>query len=311
VAEPTALLIAAEAALAEQVRRLVSSTPHLTFQCLPTCQEACARLRLPGVALVLAHLPKGGDPAEVGRLLRGVAASPWPAAAVVLADEHRPEQALAFLRQGAADVLDRPLDLHRLGYLIDPRTIDPRITVEVRAAPDLWPALADPGQISQVVMNLCLNARDAMPEGGRLALEAENAVVGQAGPGPASACRSGLTKAEAERLLDWLEANGYQGRELRHEEGGTFEVRWRDEEGLPRGAVARCRRLHRLPCPYCGSTRRPYLAREMTALSRALVALGVLVWPLLPVGLLLRRDVWRCWDCRRVLGRGRRATLGR
>jgi CheY-like chemotaxis protein len=132
----------------------------------------------------------------------------------------------------------------------------------------------------------------------------------EAGPGPGSACRAGLTKAEAERLLDWLEANGYQGRELRHEEGGTFEVRWRDEEGLRGGAPVRCRRSQRLPCPHCGSTRRPYMARERTALSWVLLALGLLVWPLLPVGLLLRRDVWRCWDCHRVLGRGRRATLG-
>jgi PAS domain S-box-containing protein len=42
------------------------------------------------------------------------------------------------------------------------RTIDPRIRLEVRTAPDLWLVRADPAQLSQVLMNLCLNARDAL-----------------------------------------------------------------------------------------------------------------------------------------------------
>ncbi len=57
------------------------------------------------------------------------------------------------------------------------RTIDPRIHLEVAAAANPWTVEADPNQMSQVLMNLCLNARDAMPDGGRLRLECENVVV--------------------------------------------------------------------------------------------------------------------------------------
>jgi PAS domain S-box-containing protein len=57
------------------------------------------------------------------------------------------------------------------------RTIDPRITVEMRCPPELWPVLGDSGQISQVLMNLCLNARDAMPAGGSLVLQAANVTL--------------------------------------------------------------------------------------------------------------------------------------
>lgn len=48
------------------------------------------------------------------------------------------------------------------------------IRVEENCANDLWPVPADSTQIHQVLLNLCVNARDAMPEGGKLALGAEN-----------------------------------------------------------------------------------------------------------------------------------------
>jgi PAS domain S-box-containing protein len=57
------------------------------------------------------------------------------------------------------------------------RTIDPAITIEVNLAPNLWKVEADPSQMNQVLMNLCLNARDAMPKGGRLRLETSNGVL--------------------------------------------------------------------------------------------------------------------------------------
>ena len=55
------------------------------------------------------------------------------------------------------------------------RSIDRRVAVEFRPAADLLPVTADPVQLQQVVMNLCLNARDAMPDGGTLTVETANA----------------------------------------------------------------------------------------------------------------------------------------
>ena len=54
------------------------------------------------------------------------------------------------------------------------RTIGPEIALEVVGAAGLWPALIDPGQLENALLNLCINARDAMPEGGRITIETAN-----------------------------------------------------------------------------------------------------------------------------------------
>jgi two-component system cell cycle sensor histidine kinase/response regulator CckA len=54
------------------------------------------------------------------------------------------------------------------------RVITERISLQVTLGRDLWPIHADPGQIERVIMNLAVNARDAMPSGGKLVLKTYN-----------------------------------------------------------------------------------------------------------------------------------------
>jgi CheY-like chemotaxis protein len=54
------------------------------------------------------------------------------------------------------------------------RTVGPAIEVEVVAAPDLGNVYADASQFENALLNLCINARDAMPDGGRLVIQTSN-----------------------------------------------------------------------------------------------------------------------------------------
>ncbi|WP_066763070.1 ATP-binding protein [Sphingobium sp. CCH11-B1] len=54
------------------------------------------------------------------------------------------------------------------------RTVGPQISVETIAASGLWPALVDANQLENALLNLCINARDAMPHGGRITIETAN-----------------------------------------------------------------------------------------------------------------------------------------
>ena len=59
------------------------------------------------------------------------------------------------------------------------RLLGEDVDVHVHRPEDLWSILADQGRIEQVVMNLCVNARDAMPEGGVLSIETSNVILNE------------------------------------------------------------------------------------------------------------------------------------
>jgi PAS domain S-box-containing protein len=82
---------------------------------------------------------------------------------------------LAFSRQQM--LVSRKVDFNRLIGDMDEllrRTLGEHVEVELRLAHDLWPALADSGQVENSLLNLAINARDAMPEGGKLTIETAN-----------------------------------------------------------------------------------------------------------------------------------------
>ena len=73
---------------------------------------------------------------------------------------------LAFSRRQTLD--PKPTDINKLIYGMDElvrRTVTPAVAVTVADAPDLWRVLADPHQLENALLNLCINARDAMPGG--------------------------------------------------------------------------------------------------------------------------------------------------
>ncbi len=57
------------------------------------------------------------------------------------------------------------------------RTVGPETAVEFHGTKDLWSTLVDPNQLENVLLNLCINARDAMPDGGLISIETDNRTI--------------------------------------------------------------------------------------------------------------------------------------
>jgi PAS domain S-box-containing protein len=81
-------------------------------------------------------------------------------------------QLLSFARREVvqARALDLNIAIRRMEHILR-RTIGEQIELVINLAPDLPMIVADPGQIEQIVLNLAINARDAMPTGGRLSID--------------------------------------------------------------------------------------------------------------------------------------------
>jgi hypothetical protein len=81
------------------------------------------------------------------------------------------------------------------------RTIGEDVELVCALAADLWPVLADPGHLEQIVMNLAVNARDAMPDGGQLRIETRN-VEARSGPALAGSGQVLLSVADTGSGMD-------------------------------------------------------------------------------------------------------------
>ncbi|TNC11377.1 response regulator [Methylobacterium terricola] len=85
---------------------------------------------------------------------------------------------LAFSRRQTLD--PRPTDVNHLVAGMEElirRSVGPANEIAVEGSSDLWTVLVDPPQLENALLNLCLNARDAMPDGGRIAIATGNLVL--------------------------------------------------------------------------------------------------------------------------------------
>lgn len=82
---------------------------------------------------------------------------------------------LAFSRRQT--LTPKPTDVRQLVAGMEEligRTVGPAIALETINAAGLWPSLIDPSQLENAILNLCINARDAMPDGGKITIESGN-----------------------------------------------------------------------------------------------------------------------------------------
>jgi two-component system cell cycle sensor histidine kinase/response regulator CckA len=91
------------------------------------------------------------------------------------------KQLLSFSRREVVEprVVDLGREIGNLSRMLQ-RIIGEDIELVTVLADDLWPIYADPAQIDQTIVNLVVNARDAMPNGGRLTIETANVVLDEA-----------------------------------------------------------------------------------------------------------------------------------
>jgi signal transduction histidine kinase len=125
---------------------------------------------LGNASLLQRTLPRDGPESD---LVRGIERASWRAAELT-------RQLLGFSRQTLLwlkSVDPTEVVAEVLGVLR--RTADRRVRLQARSDEGLWAVQADPVQLTQVLLNLCLNSLDAMPAGGQLTLDAANRAVSE------------------------------------------------------------------------------------------------------------------------------------
>jgi two-component system NtrC family sensor kinase len=116
----------------------------------------------------------GDDQSRVTRLLDSARQASERAATLV-------QRLLAFSRQHPQEV--KAVDVNRLMQSMSEllrRTIGETVTIETVLGGGLWKTAVDPNQLENAILNLAVNARDAMPEGGRLTIETANSYLDEA-----------------------------------------------------------------------------------------------------------------------------------
>ena len=112
-----------------------------------------------------------GRTSEIGQYLQAATTSVDRAAALT----HR---LLAFSRRQTLD--PKPISINGLIESMRDifiRTVGPAIKIETNLATDLWPTLCDSNQLENAILNLIINARDAIPESGQIQIETSNSIV--------------------------------------------------------------------------------------------------------------------------------------
>ncbi len=159
------------------------------------------------------------------------------------------QQLLAYARR--QNLSPRPVDVNDviggMGELLQ-RSLGGLVQVETDLAPDLWPATSDPTQLELVVLNLAINARDAMPNGGRLTIATANVQRVEAG-GPDGLDAGRLRADRGDRYRRRHDPRGararlravlhHQGRSARAAGWGWHRsMGWRRSSAAPRGSPA-------------------------------------------------------------------------
>jgi DNA-binding NtrC family response regulator len=149
----TTLLRSSDPSLVSAVKEVVQTVGGVKVEVAPP-EELSLRLGREPAALLMLHLAGPGDGTDAAKLMRQLQRLRIAVPVVVLSDGHDPEQELALLRLGAADFLTRPLNLGRLGYLVEKHTLTARLGPrpevppgpEVEALGEQDPLLYDSGE---------------------------------------------------------------------------------------------------------------------------------------------------------------------